>query len=43
MKREKGFLQKESGFALIMVLWVIIVLIIAAAGLLVYRRNSGTE
>lgn len=28
MRREKGFLHKENGFALIMVLWVVIVLMV---------------
>jgi general secretion pathway protein K len=40
MRREKGFLQKESGFALIMVLWVIIILMVIVMSFSVLAKTE---
>ncbi|NLT21759.1 MAG: general secretion pathway protein GspK [Syntrophorhabdus sp.] len=40
MRREKGFLQKESGFALIMVLWVVIILMVIVMSFSVLAKTE---
>jgi general secretion pathway protein K len=40
MRREKGFLHKENGFALIMVLWVVIVLMVIVMSFSVLAKTE---